>query len=545
MEHRPELTARRKDGTEFPAQIGLSTVGDGSEVLFTAVIIDISERKRAGEKIRHQALMLEGVTDILVSTDLDGMIQSWNKPAERAFGYSADEAIGRQVNEVVRSEYVKGSKEEADSEIREKGFWSGEVKAYHRDGNYLLTIASVSMILDGKGNPMGFLMMYHDISDRKKAEEKIHQQLQHLTALRRIDQAIAGSLDVHLVLDIALSQVITELNVDAAAVFLFDSVSMYLNFEIGKGFHATAYQALPLRIGEGYAGKAALERRIIQVQDLRSRTTDVLRSPTFAREGFQTYLGIPLIAKGEIKGVLEIFDRTQLQTDEEWLDFMEILAGQIAIAIDSTTLFTNLQKSNINLIHAYDATIEGWSRELDLRDKETEGHTQRVAELTIRLARAMDIGEDEIIHIRRGALLHDIGKMGVPDQILLKPGKLADTEWEIMRKHPTLAHDMLAPISYLQRALDIPYCHHERWDGNGYPRGLKEGQIPLAARLFAIVDVFDALTSDRPYRPAWSREQAIDHISDGAGKDFDPQIVELFLRMMDNPGNYTSQLLKY
>jgi PAS domain S-box-containing protein len=495
---------------------------------------DISERKLAEARLRYQAELLASVTDIIVSTDLGGTIQSWNKAAERAFGYSADEAIGRQVNEIVRSEYLQGSKEEVDAEIREKGFWNGEVKAYHRNGSYLLTIASVSMILDEKGNPIGFLMMDHDISERKRSEDKIHQQLQRLTALRRIDEAIAGSLDIHLVLDIALNHVISELDVDAAAILLFDPLGMDLSFEVGKGFTTTEYQKTRVRIGEGYAGRAALERRTIQINDLRSRNTDVLRTPTFAKEGFHTYLGIPLIAKGEIKGVLEIFNRDPMEPDEEWLNFMETLAGQIAIAIDSTTLFTSLQRSNINLIHAYDATIEGWSKALDLRDKETEGHTLRVVELTIQLARAKNLSDEDIVHIRRGALLHDIGKMGVPDQILLKPGALTEAEWEIMGKHPTFAHDMLAPISYLQKALDIPYCHHEKWDGTGYPQGLNGGQIPLAARLFSVVDVYDALTSDRPYRPAWSREQAMEYIKNGAGKDFDPQIVELFLQIMDH-----------
>ncbi len=507
---------------------------EGDEVFFTAVILDISTRKQVEERIRYQALLLESVTDIIVSTDLEGTIQSWNKAAESAFGYGAEEAIGKAVNEIVTSEYVQSSKEEVDTQLREKGSWSGEVRAFHRDGQSIQLLASASIILDDKLNPIGFLTIDHDIGDRKKAEEKIQQQIQHLTALRRIDQAIAGSLDVHLVLDIALSQVITELNVDAAAVFLFDPVSMYLNFEIGKGFLTTAYQALPLRIGEGYAGRVALDRRMIQIRDLRSRTTDVLRSPTFAQEGFQTYLGFPLIAKGEIKGVLEIFNRGPLPADEEWLDYMQTLAGQIAIAIDSTTLFTNLQKSNINLIHAYDATIEGWSKALDLRDKETEGHTLRVAEMTIHLAKLMNFSEEDLLHIRRGVLLHDIGKMGVPDQILLKPGKLTDEEWVVMRKHPTFAHDMLAPIHYLHKSLDIPYCHHEKLDGTGYPQGLKGGQIPLAARLFSVVDVFDALTSDRPYRPAWTRDQAIDHIREGAGKHFDPQIVDLFLGMIDD-----------
>jgi putative nucleotidyltransferase with HDIG domain len=169
---------------------------------------------------------------------------------------------------------------------------------------------------------------------------------------------------------------------------------------------------------------------------------------------------------------------------------------------------------------------------MDLRDEATEGHTQRVTTLTLNLARQMSVRESELIHIRRGALLHDIGKLGVPDNILLKPGKFTDAEWEIMRRHPVYAYEMLTPITYLKTALDIPYCHHERWDGTGYPRGLKAEHIPLAARIFAIVDVYDALTSDRSYRKAWPKARVLKHIKFESGKHFEPRVVDTFLEML-------------
>ncbi|WP_322508748.1 HD-GYP domain-containing protein, partial [Anaerolinea sp.] len=218
-------------------------------------------------------------------------------------------------------------------------------------------------------------------------------------------------------------------------------------------------------------------------------------------------------------------------------DFFQTLAGQIAIAVDNATLFEELQRSNADLILAYDQTIEGWSRALDLRDRETEGHSQRVTELTLKIARAMGMSEDQLVHVRRGALLHDIGKMGVPDAILLKPGALTDEEWVIMRQHPALAFQMLLPIQYLRPALDIPYCHHEKWDGTGYPRKLKGEQIPLAARIFAVVDVWDALRSDRPYRPAWSVEKTLTFIQEHAGSHFDPRVVEVFMQVLREEAN--------
>jgi putative nucleotidyltransferase with HDIG domain len=194
-------------------------------------------------------------------------------------------------------------------------------------------------------------------------------------------------------------------------------------------------------------------------------------------------------------------------------------------------MFNSLQRSNVELMLAYDTTLEGWSKALDLRDKETEGHTQRVTEMTVRLAQVMGFKDNELVHIRRGALLHDIGKMGIPDSILLKAGPLTDEEREIMCHHPAYAYEMLYPISYLRPALDIPYCHHEKWDGTGYPRGLKGDQIPLAARIFAAVDVWDALRSDRPYRAGWPVERVREHIQSLSGTHFDPEVVDVFLEM--------------
>jgi putative nucleotidyltransferase with HDIG domain len=238
------------------------------------------------------------------------------------------------------------------------------------------------------------------------------------------------------------------------------------------------------------------------------------------------------VAKGQVQGVLEIFNRTPLKPSAEWREFLEALAGQAAIAIDNLSLFQDLQESNYELALAYDATIEGWSHALDLRDRETEGHTLRVTEMTIKLAQSMGIPESEMVHLRRGALLHDIGKMGVPDRILHKGGPLNAADWDVMRKHPEYAFGMLAPITYLRKAIDIPYCHHERWDGAGYPRGLSGELIPLGARIFAVVDVWDALTSDRPYRTAWPAKKALDYIRLQSGKHFDPRVVESFLRQI-------------
>jgi HD-GYP domain-containing protein (c-di-GMP phosphodiesterase class II) len=358
-------------------------------------------------------------------------------------------------------------------------------------------------------------------------------RLERLQTLRDIDITISSSLDLHFTLEILLDQVSRRSNVDAVDVLLLNPKTTLLEFVAGKGFHSDALHHTHLRLGEGYAGQAAHERRLVFIKNLGHDVGGLARSPKFPTEHFKSYCGAPLIVKGQVKGVLEVFFRTSLEPDADWFDFLEALTVQAAIAIDNASLFDELQHSNAELNLAYDTTIEGWSRALDLRDEGTEGHTERVTEMTEHLARAMGMDEDLMVHLRRGALLHDMGKMGIPDSILLKRDALSREEWDVMRRHPLYAYEMLSPIIYLRNSLDIPYCHHEKWDGSGYPRGLKGDQIPLAARVFAIVDVWDATTSDRPYRQAWTKEQAREYLQTQSGKHFDPQIVPVFLSTLD------------
>jgi HD-GYP domain-containing protein (c-di-GMP phosphodiesterase class II) len=372
---------------------------------------------------------------------------------------------------------------------------------------------------------------------RMRLHEQTEARLKRLDALRTIDEAISASLDLRLILNVLLAQIASQLHVDGAGVLLLNTATQTLDYMAGLGFRTMELQNTQLPLGEGYAGRAAAERRNIHVPDLRARNTDHRRSPTFAAEKFVSYYGVPLIAKGEVRGVLEVYQRGTLAADPEWLSFLETLAGQAAIAIDNAVLFEGLQRSNLEIALAYDATIEGWSRALELRDQATEGHTRRVTEMTLQLAAMLGMEGSELVHVRRGALLHDIGKMGIPDDILRKPGPLTEAEWEVMRRHPGYAYEMLSSIEYLRPALEIPYCHHERWNGAGYPRQLKGDEIPLSARIFAVVDVWDALRSDRPYRAAWPEAQVFANIRLQSGQHFDPRAVEAFEELMRARGS--------
>ena len=360
--------------------------------------------------------------------------------------------------------------------------------------------------------------------------EQTLKQVERLKSLRTIDLAISSSLNLRISLKIVLEQITSQLKVDAASVLLLNPDTNRLELSAARGFRTNKINSTRIKPGEGFPGQVAIDKKIVFIKDLKSAEQRLVRPHILKEEEFTSYFGAPLISKGKVQGVLELFNRIPLKVDSEWLSFLDSLSWQTAIAVDNALLFENLQQLNIDLKSAYNATIEGWSRALDLRDKETEGHSLRVTELTLKLANIIGTEKDLLIDLKRGALLHDIGKMGVPDNILLKTGPLTDAEWHIMRQHPQHAYELLAPISYLEKALDIPYCHHEKWDGTGYPRKLKGEDIPISARIFAVVDVWDALTSDRPYRPAWSIEKALAYIRENSGSHFDPKVVEAFIK---------------
>ncbi|MEI6914251.1 MAG: HD domain-containing phosphohydrolase [Armatimonadota bacterium] len=384
-----------------------------------------------------------------------------------------------------------------------------------------------------------------EIQDRIQAESQImemntvlQRRLDRLTALRHIDLAIASTLDLRKMVNVCLQHVTDQLGVHAAAVLRYHPAGDALHYVSWYGFRGKGPLRTSVPLGEGLPGRCAQAQESVLVSNLSKVRGVVKANPALRGEKYVFYLAIPLVVKEEVKGVLEIFHREEFVHDQEWLDYLAILSNQLAIAIDNAGLLNDLQRSNQELTQAYQSTIEGWSRVLDLRDRETQGHSVRVTAMTLKIAKSMGMSEEELVHVRHGALLHDIGKMGVPDAILLKPGKLTDDEWVIMRGHTNMALEMLSPVEYLRPALDIPYCHHEKWDGSGYPRGLKDEEIPLAARIFAIADVYDALASARPYRSAWPPDMVLNHIVEHSGTHFDPKLVEIFIKMMSDSGDH-------
>ena len=503
---------------------------------------ELRGREKAEKDLRQEQerarLYLDVADVILLVVGADERVKLINRKGAEVVGSPAEGMEGKNWFDSALPESARGAAREV---FRRSINGDAEAPSYTESpvrsagGKERLIAWRHVPLRDEAGAISGVLSSGEDITEHRRVEAQATCRLDHLAAIHAVDLMITSTQDLRVILRQFVDLVIAQFHVDAADVLLVNRSAPVLEYGAERGFRSTGIRRSKLRIGEGLAGRAALERRIISVADLRDPASGFRRPKLIEGESVIAYYAVPLVAKGVVKGVLELMHRSPLVLDREEQDFLEALASQAAIAIDNAALFEEIQRSNIDLLLAYDATLEGWARALDLRDRVTERHTERVTEMTVNIARALGVREEEIVHMRRGALLHDIGKIGIPDAILRKEGPLTEEERAIMRRHPVFAFDMLLPIAYLRPALDIPYCHHERWDGAGYPRGLAGEQIPLAARIFALADIWDAIFSaDRPYRRALSRSDACEHIRGLSGNHLDPKVVDAFLNMQNH-----------
>jgi HD-GYP domain-containing protein (c-di-GMP phosphodiesterase class II) len=360
---------------------------------------------------------------------------------------------------------------------------------------------------------------------------RTERQLAHIQAMQQIDQAIITQQDVYNTLDTTLAQLITQLEVDGASIWIANQVDDTFDHAVSKSVSTITELPSP-QATANHTHWVDSSKRHTSSATPPQRSNGYVGPLIHTQSTFAAHLSLPLVVRDQLKGVLEVYGHRPFPANSEWLNFLHGLAGQVVSAIDHAELLAEIQRSTDELAIAYDATIVALARALELRDAETEGHCQRVTMLTMRMAEALGFSEEEKVQIKRGAILHDIGKIAVPDAILLKPGPLTEAEYTIMQRHTVYAYDMLSPIPFLRPALDIPYCHHEKWDGSGYPRRLKREEIPLAARMFALVDVYDALSSDRPYRRHWSEERIYDYLASHAGTHFDPDVLKIFFQQL-------------
>ncbi|MBL8061564.1 MAG: PAS domain S-box protein [Anaerolineales bacterium] len=540
---RGELINRRKDGTRYVEEMTLTPLRDkqGQIVRFIAIKHDISERKRAEtalEKSENKHRLLFEAANDSIFLMKDGIFIDCNSKTLDMFACQREEIIGKSPIDFSPETQPDGkrSSDKAAEKINaaRQGtpqFFEWEHCRLDRTPFY----AEVNLSLLELEDETLLQAIVRDITARKVAEESLINEFNFNELLMRLLARFATCTydEVDASIDIALEDISNFLDGDFAHILLLSADRT--SWESYR--HWTSLELDPLKrpLRNIKAGSLVWsENKIRNGEPIKINTLDDYPPLAEAErqlgkeEGIKSLLSIPIRGRDEsIFGVVDIVSYTQ---PVKWADsdvtHLKLIGDAIANLLER-------RRAEANLAEAYDTTLEGWAKALELRDKETEGHSRRVTETTIAIARSMGIPEAEVEHIRRGAILHDIGKMGIPDDILRKNGPLTQEEGDIVEKHPTTAYDLLKPISFLERALDIPFSHHEKWNGSGYPRGLKGAEIPLAARIFAIADVWDALSTDRPYRNAWSREKVTEYILRESGKHFDPQVVEVFLDLAE------------
>ncbi|MGA9533597.1 MAG: PAS domain S-box protein [Anaerolineales bacterium] len=379
---------------------------------------------------------------------------------------------------------------------------------------------------------------------RAGLHEETRRRADQLATVTKLGMSLGETLELRVIFD-RLADATVHLLPGASTVLISrynpeqKLITCAYGLHDGEPINTAELPPIPLEpAGQGMQSEVIRSHQAMIINDFQSRLDQVESSTEFGSAGprVQSAVLVPMLARGEVIGVVQGQSYTPDHFDENDAELVSIVANTAAVAIANADLFTRLEGTNVELALAYDTTLEGWARALELRDKETEGHSRRVTDLTVRLAVKLGLPEDQLVNIRRGSLLHDIGKMGIPDSILLKPGKLDEGEWDVMRTHPVLARGMLDNVGFLRPALTIPYSHHERWDGSGYPEGLTGADIPIEGRVFAVIDVYDALGSDRPYRDAWPEEKVRSYLAEEAGVLFDPDVVDAFLEMMGEPG---------
>lgn len=372
------------------------------------------------------------------------------------------------------------------------------------------------------------LEAYEKLTTRASAKE--------LSTLLRVSSSLASTMELSQVLQIAIESAVELIGLDTGAIYTLEDEMLCLGATVPPLPPEFPEELRCARLDDHpHIQEAISTKAPVYLRDARAASLSAAEQVIAETRELVSILYFPLLLRESATGVFILGTTKEIRRfRRNEIDLSYILSFQVSLAIANVQLYQEAREAITSLSQAYDATLEGWSRVLDMRDHITDEHTHRVADLTVALADRMGIPESERGHIRRGALLHDIGKMAIPDAILQKPDRLSEAEWLIMQTHPEKAYQILSQIDYLAPAAAIPYCHHEKWDGTGYPRRLKGDEIPVAARLFAVVDVFDALTSDRPYRKAWEKEQALMYIQEQSGKHFSPEAVRAFIEMVQS-----------
>jgi HD-GYP domain-containing protein (c-di-GMP phosphodiesterase class II) len=365
-----------------------------------------------------------------------------------------------------------------------------------------------------------------------KQIRQFQDRLRQMQVLHTVEMAVNGSTNLDATLNILLQQGKTILDYDGALTLIFNSTTLRLEYAAGFGLSEQNLKSYTVKIGEGLPGRAALERRILGASLPAEQVASSFISSVLYQERFQVMFAAPIEAKGNLKGVLEIYMRQKHVPNDEWMEMLEIFVGKLGDAIHDTEVIRDKNRLLAEVELAYDAMCDAWVRELELILDEPQGHTKNLAELAVRLGKQFNLSKTSLVDIYRGVILHDLGMLRVPHHIIRKKSSLTSEERHSIQIHPMHTYDVLGRIDRLRTSLDIPLYHHERWDGGGYPFHFKGEQIPFAARIYAVVDVWDAMRSTRPYREAHPEEMVRKYIAQQAGISFDPDVVREFLKLI-------------
>jgi len=544
------LYGLRRNGEEFPMEAFISSYEMNGERYFTVVLQDITERRQAEAALQASEMKFRALAE-----NIPGVVYQCNNDETYSFTYlndSVEELTGYPKSIFLSGELSFVSLYHPDDGARipipspsNRGLINQDpfhitYRIRHRFGHWVWVDEWGASVKDAQGGIQYLEGIMIDITSQKEAEEALRQRTRELEMLTEISFSLRVVESVSGMGRLLVARAVQLVQGVSGSIFLLNPQSNTLMlsswYESGPESYTDLSPEFQLihNMGEGITGRVAETGEYYITEDIHQDPTIMILPDEKKRlEKIQCGISLPLPAQDEVIGVLHVWLEARHEFTNAELRLLTAIAEMAGSALHRASLYEKTIQQSEELSEAYDNTLAGWARALELRDEPTEGHTRRVTELTLALAMDMGIVQGELVNIQRGAILHDIGKMGIPDSILHKPGPLSAYERTIMCSHAQLAYDMLSPISFLESALDIPYCHHERWDGAGYPRGLKAEQIPLAARIFAVVDVWDALISDRPYRSAWSHGKARAYIADNAGKHFDPDVVKHFLKWVD------------
>ena len=497
---------------------------DGHPLRSVGTVQDITERQKAEQAIRESEARFSTIFQaspipILIVRVADGKFVDVNGAFQSMSGYRREEVIDHSALEL--NQWVNpGEMRQLEMTLRQQGTIRDFETRLRTKSGLIQDVLMSAAPIEVSGERYVVNMVY-DISARKQHEIE-------LQGIARLSSALRSAPSRVEMLPVIVEQLVVLLNCETVSIEIIDPLTGDAVIEAAHGIWA-ALTGTRQKSSTGINAIISQTRKPYFANDLKNDPNLVY--PEWANNDIHGCIGAPLIALDQLIGFIWMGRRSEIAEAEVRL--LTSVADMAANALHRATMYEQSQKDAADLVLAYDSTLEGWAQALELRDQETEGHTRRVMQMTVDLAKGMGVDEHELENVRRGALLHDIGKMGIPDSVLLKPGTLNEREWEIMRRHPEYAYKFLEPIDYLRPVLDIPYCHHEKWDGSGYPRNLKGVVIPLIARIFAIVDVWDALRSDRPYRAAWSKEKTRKYIIEQSGIHFDPQVVQAFIDLLD------------